>query len=156
MWWCLELNNALTCGLIRVQHQVKVFDQFLKHRKPKLSQHMVSVCCFVFCFILCCHSLCLYFNPHWLRFHHNFHKIKAIFLKFEKVFAGVSVERCFVNQLYARLAISHNSRWSKIWCQRNQSTHPLWRRKKISACFHCTFVAHFYSDTSGKKCLVPV
>lgn len=27
---------------LRVQHQVKVFDQFLKHRKPKLSQHLVS------------------------------------------------------------------------------------------------------------------
>lgn len=33
--------------LIRVQHQVKVFDQFLKHRKPKLSQHMVSASIFI-------------------------------------------------------------------------------------------------------------
>ncbi|XP_044049989.1 USP6 N-terminal-like protein isoform X1 [Siniperca chuatsi] len=28
---------------LKVQHQVKVFDQFLKHRKPQLSEHMESV-----------------------------------------------------------------------------------------------------------------
>ncbi|KAJ4937564.1 hypothetical protein JOQ06_002199, partial [Pogonophryne albipinna] len=34
------LPQLFDLSLTKVQHQVKVFDQFLKHRKPKLSQHM--------------------------------------------------------------------------------------------------------------------
>lgn len=45
---CTKLNNGVISGLIRVQHQVKAFDQFLKHRKPQLYQHMVSVFHFVY------------------------------------------------------------------------------------------------------------
>ncbi|XP_022601930.1 TBC1 domain family member 8B-like [Seriola dumerili] len=37
------LAELFDLSLTKVQHQVKVFDQFLKHRKPKLSQHMESV-----------------------------------------------------------------------------------------------------------------
>ncbi|XP_071362451.1 carabin isoform X2 [Trachinotus anak] len=37
------LAELFDLNLTKVQHQVKVFDQFLKHRKPKLSQHMESV-----------------------------------------------------------------------------------------------------------------
>ncbi|XP_049430927.1 uncharacterized protein si:ch211-266k8.4 [Epinephelus fuscoguttatus] len=37
------LAELFDLSLTRVQHQVKVFDQFLKHRKPQLSQHMESV-----------------------------------------------------------------------------------------------------------------
>ncbi|XP_018559691.1 TBC1 domain family member 10B isoform X2 [Lates calcarifer] len=37
------LAKLFDLSLTKVQHQVKVFDQFLKHRKPKLSQHMESV-----------------------------------------------------------------------------------------------------------------
>ncbi|XP_040894084.1 rab GTPase-activating protein 1 [Toxotes jaculatrix] len=37
------LAETFDLSLTKVQHQVKVFDQFLKHRKPKLSQHMESV-----------------------------------------------------------------------------------------------------------------
>ncbi|KAK5928550.1 hypothetical protein CgunFtcFv8_013604 [Champsocephalus gunnari] len=37
------LPQLFDLSLTKVQHQVKVFDQFLKHRKPKLSQHMESV-----------------------------------------------------------------------------------------------------------------
>ncbi|KAM7396252.1 hypothetical protein PAMP_019309 [Pampus punctatissimus] len=34
------LAELFDLSLTKVQHQVKVFDQFLKHRKPKLSQHL--------------------------------------------------------------------------------------------------------------------
>ncbi|XP_035520322.1 uncharacterized protein si:ch211-266k8.4 [Morone saxatilis] len=37
------LTELFDLSLNKVQHQVKVFDQFLKHRKPQLSQHMESV-----------------------------------------------------------------------------------------------------------------
>ncbi|XP_027128150.1 TBC1 domain family member 12 isoform X2 [Larimichthys crocea] len=37
------LQELFDLNLTKVQHQVKVFDQFLKHRKPTLSQHMESV-----------------------------------------------------------------------------------------------------------------
>ncbi|XP_030588142.1 TBC1 domain family member 10B [Archocentrus centrarchus] len=37
------LAEMFDFSLTKVQHQVKVFDQFLKHRKPQLSQHMESV-----------------------------------------------------------------------------------------------------------------
>ncbi|KAF3689195.1 USP6 N-terminal-like protein Related to the N-terminus of tre [Channa argus] len=37
------LGELFDLSLTKLQHQVKVFDQFLKHRKPKLSQHMESV-----------------------------------------------------------------------------------------------------------------
>ncbi|XP_073328473.1 uncharacterized protein [Pagrus major] len=37
------LAELFDLSLTKVQHQVKVFDQFLKHRKPKLSQHLESV-----------------------------------------------------------------------------------------------------------------
>nr|XP_019959712.1 PREDICTED: EVI5-like protein [Paralichthys olivaceus] len=37
------LAELFDLSLSKVQHQVKVFDQFLKHRKPKLSQHLESV-----------------------------------------------------------------------------------------------------------------
>ncbi|XP_029290067.1 LOW QUALITY PROTEIN: uncharacterized protein LOC115009902 [Cottoperca gobio] len=37
------LAELFDLSLTKVQHQVKVFDQFLKHRKPQLSQHMESV-----------------------------------------------------------------------------------------------------------------
>uniref|UniRef100_A0A665TML8 Si:ch211-266k8.4 n=1 Tax=Echeneis naucrates TaxID=173247 RepID=A0A665TML8_ECHNA len=37
------LAELFDLSLTKVQHQVKVFDQFLKHRKPELSQHMESV-----------------------------------------------------------------------------------------------------------------
>ncbi|KAL6107288.1 uncharacterized protein ACO6RY_10958 [Pungitius sinensis] len=37
------LTELFDFNLTRVQHQVKVFDQFLKHRKPQLSQHLESV-----------------------------------------------------------------------------------------------------------------
>ncbi|XP_042352554.1 uncharacterized protein si:ch211-266k8.4 [Plectropomus leopardus] len=37
------LAEVFDLSLTRVQHQVKVFDQFLKHRKPQLSQHLESV-----------------------------------------------------------------------------------------------------------------
>ncbi|XP_038562722.1 carabin-like isoform X1 [Micropterus salmoides] len=37
------LAELFDLNLTKVQHQVKVFDQFLKHRKPQLSQHMESV-----------------------------------------------------------------------------------------------------------------
>ncbi|XP_076590118.1 uncharacterized protein LOC143322667 [Chaetodon auriga] len=37
------LAELFDLSLTKVQHQVKVFDQFLKHRKPKLSQHMESI-----------------------------------------------------------------------------------------------------------------
>ncbi|XP_054476518.1 carabin [Anoplopoma fimbria] len=37
------LTELFDLSLTKVQHQVKVFDQFLKHRKPQLSQHMESV-----------------------------------------------------------------------------------------------------------------
>uniref|UniRef100_A0AAQ4PCT3 Si:ch211-266k8.4 n=1 Tax=Gasterosteus aculeatus aculeatus TaxID=481459 RepID=A0AAQ4PCT3_GASAC len=37
------LTELFDLNLTRVQHQVKVFDQFLKHRKPLLSQHLESV-----------------------------------------------------------------------------------------------------------------
>lgn len=45
---CSKANHGVISDLIRVQHQVKVFDQFLKHRKPQLYQHMVSVFHFVY------------------------------------------------------------------------------------------------------------
>uniref|UniRef100_A0AAQ5Y342 Rab-GAP TBC domain-containing protein n=1 Tax=Amphiprion ocellaris TaxID=80972 RepID=A0AAQ5Y342_AMPOC len=34
------LSELFDLSLTKVQHQVKVFEQFLKHRKPRLSQHM--------------------------------------------------------------------------------------------------------------------
>lgn len=37
------LAELFDLSLTKMQHQVKVFDQFLKHRKPKLSQHLESV-----------------------------------------------------------------------------------------------------------------
>ncbi|XP_008286719.1 USP6 N-terminal-like protein [Stegastes partitus] len=37
------LSELFDLSLTKVQHQVKVFDQFLKHRKPRLTQHMESV-----------------------------------------------------------------------------------------------------------------
>uniref|UniRef100_A0AAZ1Y3E9 Rab-GAP TBC domain-containing protein n=1 Tax=Oreochromis aureus TaxID=47969 RepID=A0AAZ1Y3E9_OREAU len=37
------LGEMFDLSLTKVQHQVKVFDQFLKHRKPQLSKHMESV-----------------------------------------------------------------------------------------------------------------
>uniref|UniRef100_A0A8D3B177 Si:ch211-266k8.4 n=1 Tax=Scophthalmus maximus TaxID=52904 RepID=A0A8D3B177_SCOMX len=37
------LTELFDLSLTKVQHQVKVFDQFLKHRKPTLSQHLESV-----------------------------------------------------------------------------------------------------------------
>ncbi|XP_070686388.1 carabin isoform X2 [Pempheris klunzingeri] len=37
------LAEVFDLSLTKVQHQVRVFDQFLKHRKPQLSQHMESV-----------------------------------------------------------------------------------------------------------------
>ncbi|KAI3371687.1 hypothetical protein L3Q82_024246 [Scortum barcoo] len=37
------LAELFDLSLSKVQHQVKVFDQFLKHRKPQLSQHLESV-----------------------------------------------------------------------------------------------------------------
>ncbi|XP_026221297.1 TBC1 domain family member 12 isoform X2 [Anabas testudineus] len=37
------LAKLFDLSLNKVQHQVKVFDQFLKHRKPQLYQHMESV-----------------------------------------------------------------------------------------------------------------
>ncbi|XP_068459343.1 carabin isoform X2 [Clinocottus analis] len=37
------LSELFDLGLAKIQHQVKVFDQFLKHRKPQLSQHMESI-----------------------------------------------------------------------------------------------------------------
>ncbi|XP_071390513.1 carabin-like [Centroberyx affinis] len=37
------LAQLFDLNLTKVQHQVKVFDQFLKHRKPQLCQHMESV-----------------------------------------------------------------------------------------------------------------
>ncbi|XP_034390497.1 TBC1 domain family member 2A isoform X2 [Cyclopterus lumpus] len=37
------LTELFDLSLAKVQHQAKVFDQFLKHRKPQLSQHMESV-----------------------------------------------------------------------------------------------------------------
>ncbi|KAM3870236.1 uncharacterized protein ACN63O_005371 [Diretmus argenteus] len=37
------LAQLFDLNLTKVQHQVMVFDQFLKHRKPQLSQHMESV-----------------------------------------------------------------------------------------------------------------
>ncbi|XP_005928425.1 TBC1 domain family member 12 isoform X2 [Haplochromis burtoni] len=37
------LGEMFDLSLTKVQHQVKVFDQFLKHRKPELSKHMESV-----------------------------------------------------------------------------------------------------------------
>nr|XP_046250058.1 USP6 N-terminal-like protein [Scatophagus argus] len=37
------LAELFDLNLTKVQHQVKVFEEFLKHRKPKLSQHMDSV-----------------------------------------------------------------------------------------------------------------
>ncbi|XP_041651126.1 uncharacterized protein si:ch211-266k8.4 [Cheilinus undulatus] len=37
------LGELFDFNQTRVQHQVKMFDQFLKHRKPKFSQHMESV-----------------------------------------------------------------------------------------------------------------
>ncbi|KAM6926584.1 uncharacterized protein PEZ65_010089 isoform 1-T2 [Lycodopsis pacificus] len=37
------LTELFDLSLTKVQHQVKVFDQFLKHRKPQLSQHLESV-----------------------------------------------------------------------------------------------------------------
>ncbi|XP_033181156.1 USP6 N-terminal-like protein isoform X2 [Mastacembelus armatus] len=37
------LAELFDLSLTKVQHQVKVFDQFLKHRKPQLSKHMESV-----------------------------------------------------------------------------------------------------------------
>ncbi|KAM7002936.1 TBC1 domain family member 12 isoform 2-T2 [Tautogolabrus adspersus] len=36
------LAELFDVGLTKIQHQVKMFDQFLKHRKPKLFQHMES------------------------------------------------------------------------------------------------------------------
>ncbi|KAK9517187.1 hypothetical protein VZT92_025074 [Zoarces viviparus] len=36
------LTELFDLSLTKVQHQAKVFDQFLKHRKPQLSQHLVS------------------------------------------------------------------------------------------------------------------
>ncbi|KAM9753436.1 uncharacterized protein ACNS7B_006722 isoform 2-T2 [Menidia menidia] len=37
------LAELFDLSLTKLQHQVKVFDQFLKHRKPQLSKHMESV-----------------------------------------------------------------------------------------------------------------
>ncbi|KAM9854719.1 TBC1 domain family member 2B [Aulostomus maculatus] len=37
------LAEVFDLSLTKVQHQVRVFDQFLKHKKPKLSQHMESL-----------------------------------------------------------------------------------------------------------------
>ncbi|KAF3854141.1 hypothetical protein F7725_022196 [Dissostichus mawsoni] len=37
------LPQLFDLSLTKIQHQVKVFDQFLKHRKPKLSQHMLEL-----------------------------------------------------------------------------------------------------------------
>ncbi|XP_058501784.1 USP6 N-terminal-like protein isoform X1 [Solea solea] len=37
------LAQLFDLSLAKVRHQVKVFDQFLKHRKPKLSKHLESV-----------------------------------------------------------------------------------------------------------------
>ncbi|XP_041853843.1 TBC1 domain family member 10A [Melanotaenia boesemani] len=37
------LAELFDLSLTKVQHQVKVFDQFLKHRKPQLFEHMESV-----------------------------------------------------------------------------------------------------------------
>ncbi|XP_042267278.1 rab GTPase-activating protein 1 [Thunnus maccoyii] len=37
------LAELFELTLTKIQHQVKVFDQFLKHRKPKLYQHLESV-----------------------------------------------------------------------------------------------------------------
>ncbi|XP_059191450.1 carabin [Centropristis striata] len=37
------LAELFDLSLTKVQHQVKMFDQLLKHRKPQLSQHMESV-----------------------------------------------------------------------------------------------------------------
>uniref|UniRef100_A0AAQ5ZYS1 Rab-GAP TBC domain-containing protein n=1 Tax=Amphiprion ocellaris TaxID=80972 RepID=A0AAQ5ZYS1_AMPOC len=41
------LSELFDLSLTKVQHQVKVFEQFLKHRKPRLSQHMACRRCFV-------------------------------------------------------------------------------------------------------------
>ncbi|KAF0040921.1 hypothetical protein F2P81_006819 [Scophthalmus maximus] len=38
------LTELFDLSLTKVQHQVKVFDQFLKHRKPTLSQHLAYSC----------------------------------------------------------------------------------------------------------------
>ncbi|KAM4618299.1 uncharacterized protein ACJ7VT_007709 [Polymixia lowei] len=37
------LAQLFDLNLTKIQHQVKVFDQFLKHKKPQLSEHMESV-----------------------------------------------------------------------------------------------------------------
>ncbi|AWP08946.1 putative rab GTPase-activating protein 1-like [Scophthalmus maximus] len=43
------LTELFDLSLTKVQHQVKVFDQFLKHRKPTLSQHLAMVEALPFC-----------------------------------------------------------------------------------------------------------